>query len=121
VSAEPEFHEQLPLSEAVMYILVCMAPGPQYGYAMLKEIQELSRGRVILSTGTLYGAIKRLLADGWIQPAGVVDPDKDGRERKAYALTRRGRNMLAAEASRLDELARIARLRLGREAGHGRD
>lgn len=104
-----------------MYILVCLAPGPKYGYAMLKEIDELSRGRVRLSTGTLYGAIKRLLADGWIQPAGMVDPDKDGRARKAYALTPRGRKMLAAETFRLDELAQVARLRLGEEAGRGRD
>jgi DNA-binding PadR family transcriptional regulator len=121
VNVEPDFHEQLPLSEPVMYILVCLAPGPKYGYAMLKEIDELSRGRVRLSTGTLYGAIKRLLADGWIQPAGMVDPDKDGRARKAYALTPRGWKMLAAETSRLDELARVARLCLEKDAGHGRD
>lgn len=58
---------EAPLSEATFLILASLGSGPKHGYAIMKAVDELSRGRVQLSTGTLYGAIKRLLADGWIQ------------------------------------------------------
>ena len=58
-----------PLSEATFLILVSLGSGPKHGYAIMKEVEELSHQRVLLSTGTLYGAIKRLLADGTIQRA----------------------------------------------------
>ena len=55
-----------PLSEAVLLILLSMAEEPRHGYAILKDVEELSHGRVRLSTGTLYGALRRMLDDRWI-------------------------------------------------------
>lgn len=98
----------LPLSEATFLILVSLGSGPKHGYAIMKEVEELSQRRVLLSTGTLYGAIKRLLSDGWISRLDLPDNANDGRERKSYTLTPRGRKVLRAETQRLQELVEIA-------------
>src|SRR5437660_1498343 len=59
----------LPLTPAMFYVLVALADGQTHGYAILKEVEQLTSGAVRLSTGTLYGIIKRLLADGLIREA----------------------------------------------------
>lgn len=101
----------LPLSETTYYILVSLAPGARHGYAIMKEVQALSEGRVRLSTGTLYGALKRLLEHGWVKR--VADPalDNSHRLRKAYALTDHGRGVLATEIARLNQLVAAAQRR----------
>ena len=48
----------LPLTEATYFILLSLALGPRHGYLIMKDVRSLSRGRVTLSTGTLYGALK---------------------------------------------------------------
>ena len=102
-------HEYLPLTEATFFILLSLAPQPKHGYAMLKEVETLSQGRVRLSTGTLYGAIKRLLERNWIRRIDEGEAEKGGRPRKAYTLTDHGRRALNAELERLDGLVRTAR------------
>jgi DNA-binding PadR family transcriptional regulator len=106
---------RLPLTETTFFILLSLAPGPRHGYAILKDVQALSEGRIQLSTGTLYGAIKRLLDLGWI--AHVPDPLPNGtdRQRKAYALTRLGRRALEAETARLASLVAKASKRTIRQ------
>jgi DNA-binding PadR family transcriptional regulator len=103
-----------PLSESTFYILLSLVPGPQHGYAMLKEVEQLSSGRLRLSTGTLYGALERLLEQGWIEPVASAGGGESGRPRKAYRLTALGRTNVAAEADRLKELATTAQRRLAR-------
>ena len=56
--------ELLPLTEPVLLILLSLADHPRHGYAILQDTQEMSGGRVRLSTGTLYGALRRLLHEG---------------------------------------------------------
>lgn len=99
-----------PISETTFFILLSLAPAPLHGYAIMKRVRGLSEGRVNLSTGTLYGALKRLLEDGWIERVGEAEQDETGRPRKAYALTRLGRRILAAEVERLKGLVRAASL-----------
>ena len=94
----------LPLREPTFFILLVLAPGPQHGYAIMKETAVLSNGRVQLSTSTLYGAIKRLLDQGWIERASAGRGVENGRERKAYRLTELGRRILNAETARLQSL-----------------
>jgi DNA-binding PadR family transcriptional regulator len=106
---------ELPLTEASCYILLSLAPRARHGYAIMKDVNALSGGRVDLSTGTLYGALKRMLEHGWIQPVDL-DPEAEaadgtGRERKAYTLTEYGRRVLQAEVERLQRLGEIGRLR----------
>lgn len=102
---------ELPLSEATFFILLSLSPGPRHGYSIMKDVQALSEDRVKLSTGTLYGALKRLLDQGWVKRVDDPAPDETQRERKAYALTDRGRRVLGAEIARLNKLVAAARLR----------
>ncbi len=101
-----------PLSEPVALILMSLATEPRHGYALLKDVEKLSDGRVQLSTGTLYGAIRRLLEDGWIERFEQEDTSRD---KQAYRLTTRGRAQLQSEVARLRHLvhAAMTRLRLG--------
>jgi DNA-binding PadR family transcriptional regulator len=107
VDAQPE----TPLTESTFFIMLSLAPGPKHGYAILKDVEALSERRVILSTGTLYGAIKRLLEQGWIERVEEATSDAAGRERKSYALTPQGRRVLNVEVARLQKLVRAAQLR----------
>ena len=103
-----EPNQQNPLTEATFFIMLSLHSGPQHGYAILKDVQALSENRVLLSTGTLYGAIKRLLADGWISRLDLPEDSIDGRDRKSYALSSHGRKVLRAETQRLRELVELA-------------
>jgi len=104
----------LPLREPTLFILLSLAPRPQHGYAIMKEVELLSGGRIRLSTGTLYGAIKRLLEQGWIERL-EDGAQEDGRQRKSYRLTDLGERILAAEAERLRSLLATAQNVLARE------
>src|SRR5215471_17950867 len=86
-----------PLTEAVLLILLSLADQPQHGYSILKDVEEMSGGRVVLSTGTLYGALRRLLGDGWIERFKEEDASRD---RHAYRLTPDGRTFLQVEVAR---------------------
>src|SRR5579885_3250661 len=98
-----------PLTEPVMFILLSLAGKPQHGYSLMKDIEELSNGRVALTTGTLYGALRRLLEDGWIERFEQEDTSRD---KQAYQLTTQGRRQLRAEVERLKQLTRAATARL---------
>ncbi len=105
----------LPLREPTFFILLGLSPGPKHGYAILKEIESLSEGRVKLSTGTLYGAIKRLLDRGWIRRVDDPLPNGAERERKTYDLTELGRRALNAEIARLQKLVSVAQIHTAEE------
>src|SRR5581483_11096476 len=98
-----------PLSEPVLLILMSLASEPRHGYALLKDIERLSGGRVRLSTGTLYGAIHRLLQDAWIERFEQEDTSRD---KQAYRLTPDGRRSLQSELERMKQLTRAGTARL---------
>ena len=100
------------LSEPVLLVLLSLAEQPRHGYSILKDVEALSGGRVLLSTGTLYGALQRLLSDDWIER---VEEDKTPRDRRTYRLTSRGRRNLQMEIERMRHLAKVAALRLARK------
>lgn len=100
-----------PLSEPVFLILLSLAEQPRHGYAILKDVEEMSGGRVVLSTGTLYGALRRLLDDRWIERFQEEDASRD---RHAYRLTAAARKRLQAEVARMKQLTRLASLRIAR-------
>jgi DNA-binding PadR family transcriptional regulator len=107
-----DIHQRTPLTEVSYFILVSLAPGPKHGYAIMKDVRHLSQERVHLSTGTLYGALKRMLDDGWILRVEEPEPNLSGRERKSYHLTPLGRRVVQSEVKRLDELVAAAHTRL---------
>ena len=107
----------LPLTEPTFYILLSLAPGKKHGYAILRDVEGLSKGRVLLSTSTLYSALGRLLERGLIERVNG-DPRQGphpGLPRKAYILSEVGRRILKAETDRIQALATTARLRLAEE------
>jgi DNA-binding PadR family transcriptional regulator len=107
-----------PLTESTFYILLSLAPGRKHGYAILKDVKDLSKERVNLSTSTLYTAIGRLLDQDLIERLSDDDDENagPGLPRKAYMLTDLGRRVFEAEMSRLQGMLKEARLRL-REDG----
>lgn len=102
----------LPLTEPVLLILMSLAEQPRHGYSILKDIEEMSRGTVVLSTGTLYGALRRLLDAGWIER---YEDEDTSRGKQAYRLTADGRKNLQAEIARMRQLTRLATSRLASE------
>ena len=104
--------ETFALSEPVLLVLLSLAEQPRHGYAILKDVESLSGGRVLLSTGTLYGALQRLLDNGWIDR---VEEDRGPRDRRTYRLTSRGRRNLQMEIERMRHLTKLAALRVARK------
>jgi DNA-binding PadR family transcriptional regulator len=96
--------ELLPLTPALFHVLLSLADAEKHGYAILKEVEQRTNGSVVLSTGTLYGIIKRLLADGLIRESAAGSDDR----RTAYRLTAFGRKVALAEAERLRDLVMSA-------------
>ncbi len=90
----------LPLTPALFHILLALADGEKHGYAILKEVANRTSNGVVLSTGTLYGIIKRLLADGMIRRSAIGSNER----RQAYRLTPFGRAVALAEVARLRDL-----------------
>jgi DNA-binding PadR family transcriptional regulator len=104
---DPE--QNLPLGEATFFILLSLMPSPKHGYSIMKTVEELSNGRLELSTGTLYGALKRMLEQAWIERYEAADDNESGRIRKTYRLTDLGQRILDAEITRMDALVATAR------------
>lgn len=102
----------LPLTEATYFILLSLSPEPKHGYAIMKDVVGLSQGRINFSTGTLYGTIKRLLEQGWIERVEESVSDNNGQVWKAYGLTELGNRILRAEVARLNALVQVAHLRM---------
>lgn len=97
------------LPDLAFHILLALGEGPSHGYAIGKDVEERSGGRLDPTTGALYQALRRLADDGLIAPAdGPRDADV---RRKYFALTRQGRRAAAHEAARLNGLVRAARQR----------
>jgi DNA-binding PadR family transcriptional regulator len=103
--------ENLPLTEPVFLVLLSLAQRPRHGYSILKDVEQISGGRVVLSTGTLYGALQRLLSEGWIER---FEDQDTSREKRAYRLSSKGRRNLEAEIERMRHLTRVAGLRIAR-------
>jgi DNA-binding PadR family transcriptional regulator len=108
-----EFDDLLPLSPAVFHILLALAEGPRHGYAVMRDI-DLRTDRVVrVGPGMLYGSIKWLLADRFIAEVSPprADAPNDVERRRYYQLTATGRQLLRAEASRLEAALDLARAR----------
>ena len=94
--------EYLPLTETTYYILLALL-SPGHGYVIMQKVEELSKGRVRIAAGTVYGAIENLLKQGWI----IAVPSDDKR-RKVFQTSETGRIVLGLEAQRLRGLVILA-------------
>ncbi|WP_201378876.1 PadR family transcriptional regulator [Ktedonobacter sp. SOSP1-52] len=104
--------EMLPLTPAVFHILLALADKERHGYSIMQEVATRTDGQMRMGPGTLYGSIKRMLADGLIAESGErPDPDMDDERRRYYRLTDMGRRAAQAEAYRLERLVRVAHIK----------
>ena len=97
-----------PLTEASFYILISLAE-PLHGYGVMQKVMELSRNRVQLGPGTLYGALTNLVSQGLIEAVDGVG----GERKKLYQLTEDGRLVAEHEVRRMEELSRHGHMLLG--------
>lgn len=110
--AGDEVERFLPLPASVMHIAVALADGEKHGYAIMRDVAELSGGAVRMGSGTLYGSIKRMLDQGLIEEADErPDQALDDQRRRYYRLTALGHRVGAAENRRLSSLVDAARVR----------
>jgi len=97
-----------PMTEASFYILISLKE-PLHGYGVMQKVEELSRARVQLGPGTLYGALSNLQTLGLIESVG----ESGNERRKLYCMTEAGRMIAEHEVKRFEELARHGRLLMG--------
>lgn len=99
------------LGAAAFHILVAIGAEERHGYAIMRDVEAATQGRVRLAPGTLYTNIKRLLAAGFIEESGSrPDPALDDARRRYYRITATGQALLAAEVDRLEALVARGRL-----------
>jgi len=103
--ATAEDDEFLPLPTAVFHILVALADRDRHGYSIMQDVGARTEGKVRLSAGTLYSAIRRMLEQGLIEELrDSPDPDSEDQRRRYYRLTALGRRVALAEARRLRDM-----------------
>lgn len=110
VKRAPSAETFLPLRAVEFHILLALAPGARHGYGILQDTLRRTEGQLLLEPGTLYRALRRLLADGLVEegePEG--SRDRDDERRRYYHLTALGRQVAAAEVERMDALVAAAR------------
>ena len=101
--------DMLPLTPAVLHILLALADGERHGYSIMQEVTRREGGRVKMGPGTLYGSLKRMLADGLIEEAGErPDPALDDERRRYYRLTSFGLLVMQVEVLRLHQIVLLA-------------
>jgi DNA-binding PadR family transcriptional regulator len=100
----------LPLTPAVLHILLSLAAADRHGLGIAADVKEFSGGRLVLGPGTLYGTVKRLLEIGMIQDLGQPSSDDDPR-RRYYRITPLGRRALELETEGMQSIVSVARRR----------
>ncbi|WP_344652320.1 PadR family transcriptional regulator [Cryptosporangium japonicum] len=93
------------MREPTYFILAALQDEPRYGYAIIKRAEALSEGRVTLATGTLYSALDRLTAEGFVRV--VREEIVNGRARRYYEVTPDGLAALRVEAAHLANAAKV--------------
>jgi DNA-binding PadR family transcriptional regulator len=102
----------LPLADLPFQIFLALGEGKAHGYAIGKEIEERTSGRLNPTTGRLYQALRRLREDGLIEPCATpVEDDSGDTRRRYFRLTSLGRAVMALEVDRLDNMVALARER----------
>lgn len=102
-----------------MHIIVALAEGEKHGYAIMRDVDQLSDGAVRMGPGTLYGSLKRMIDQGLLEESDArPDPTLDDERRRYYVLTELGQRVGAAEHARLSRLLSAAQVRrLGLSTG----
>jgi DNA-binding PadR family transcriptional regulator len=108
-SKHPPPEDFLPLKQHSLHVLIAVAADERHGYAIRKDVERRSEGRIRLWPTTLYRTISELLDAELLEDDPASDPEKDDRNRKLYRITGLGRQVLAAEVARLESVVRDVR------------
>jgi DNA-binding PadR family transcriptional regulator len=107
-------NDLLPLTPTVFHVLVALASGPRHGYAVAREVEELTEGRIVMGPGTLYGSLQRMQEAELIQEtANPGDAGLHADRRRYYKMTPLGSAALEAESERIMRAVTVAQARLG--------
>jgi DNA-binding PadR family transcriptional regulator len=99
----------LPLTPAVLHILLALALEERHGYGIMKQVERESGGKVKMGPGTLYGSIGRMIQAGLIRESDKrPDPAMDDERRIYYAITGAGQKALEGELDRYREVVAVA-------------
>ena len=109
----------LPLSPAILHILLALAAEDRHGYGIMQEVARQSEGRYKLGPGTLYDNLEKLEEQGLVEEAHPRSSSNSGR-RRYYRLTDFGRGALLAETNRLEAVVRQAKRHLKPQTGRAR-
>lgn len=122
-ATEPRGAPPAPLSASDFHVLMVLADGASYGYAIMKAVEAHSGGAVAPEIGSMYRILSRLMTAGWVEEVEAPDDAPSstrGRDRRYYGLTAAGRRVAHAEARRLAAVVELARSRhLLAEGGAG--
>lgn len=100
----------LPLTPAVLHIMLALVDGERHGYSIMQEVSKRTNGKIRIGPGTLYGSIKRMMTDGLIEESDTrPDPALDDERRRYYRLTGFGQRVIRAEILRLEQIVQLAR------------
>jgi DNA-binding PadR family transcriptional regulator len=109
IRSEPDVQQLLPLPLATFQILIAVADQERHGYGIMQDIAARTGGKLRLSPGTLYGAIRRMLDQGSLEESEErPDPESDDERRRYYRITEFGRRLAIAETERLSQLVNQA-------------
>jgi len=109
-----DLNDLLPLTPTVFHVLVALAGAPSHGYAVAREVESMTEGRVVMGPGTLYGSLQRMQDAGLIEE--TANPGEEGRHaerRRYYRATALGKEALRAESQRLVRALTLVEARLG--------
>jgi DNA-binding PadR family transcriptional regulator len=102
--------DHLPLSPAVLDIMLALGDGELHGYGIMREVKQRTGGRRRLAPGTLYRSLGQMEERGWVAESDErPDPVLDDERRRYYRLTEFGKRVAAAEVERLEGLVQAAR------------
>lgn len=87
----------LPMTETAYYILLSLAE-PRHGYAIIQHVEDITKGRITLGSGTVYGTLTKL------QNKGVISVFSDEKRRTVYEITKIGKKLILAEIERIKEI-----------------
>ena len=101
---------ELPLKPAVFHILLALSEAHRHGLGIADEVENATNGAIRLGPGTLYRSLKEMTLSGLVDEVPAPQEDEDPR-RKFYRMTKVGRKVLKAEASRYEHIVEVARRR----------
>lgn len=111
MSDTPTLESLLPLQPTTFHILLSLADEDRHGYAIMLDVARRTNGELKLSAGTLYRSIQRMLELGLITETKTRPaPEMDDERRRYYRITAFGTSVARAEAGRLRDLLKMARL-----------